>query len=1190
MARSKKEDVAWEKHRSELKALYERLTVDQIREYMFEQYSFSKSNEQYTRQFTKWSFKKNLTSEDWKFIAHRREKRKREGKDPGPVRKDGNMIPEPKVRKAIARHVLPTAQYLETVNGDIGPPTPEGIVVGTPKPDVQGTDSSSLRWDWFPNPLESLVGPDVGRPSFEAATDNINFASPIDVSELFTFPTHQTFDQAGLDIVTDTDIGPASTTTHVPPGAFGYCDFENLNKEIMEGTGELFSFSKPVRNLSDLSESLEPITMEYVHSDLIRKAKNIFQSDRSNNVTHYLSLCVYLSSNNLLSPLAMNKLVALLAKIKFQAILGDFLQSANTTNEIFMSNCLASAAELGEIEIVRTLINYGVDVDATRGNLVRRTPLSLAIIHGNIECVRLLIENGSDLNPVTADETPLQLACNTYKCSIEIVQLLLESGAHVNPPQDSSRLTALQLAVSQSRKDIVSLLLEWKADPNTFTTSESGTALQIACRRYSGAEIPELLIDKGAGIDTHAVRHRNDDKSGLTGSESESDVDSNDENTLFRFKSPILIAADHENWETVQVLLEEGADVNLSMSAFPLKALKMEFEEADWDEMVVLTPLQAAVRAENITMTRMLLSAGAHVDARPKGKCGHTALQIAAMVGNLRLVRILLLKNADIDAGASVLSGGLTALQAAARHSDTELLSFLIDEGADVNAPVSSDNDKSALRVAIAKGNIEAVRILLDAGASVNVNANCKEGLLAIQESIRICNLKVRNEMVSLILRAGAPFVPPAGLEHFGALHAAVYMEDFDMTERFLKRGAKPNIGYSRISPNYTPLQRASSEGNERLVKLLISNGADVNAPPSSSYGRTALQAATECGHSKMVKFLLDSGADVRARGDYRNGTTAIGGAIEKCNQEMVQMLLDIHPDLITSDPNMRRGALHRALRSWKCNASFVRFLIEHGAEVNDSPGLESSLQIAAKMGDFEMVQCLLNAGADVNHRWVSEWKATKVTALQTAVDSRNIDIARLLLERGADASAPANSVAGGKTALQIAVSMNYFEMVTLLMEYKADINGLPSPRGGRTALQQAASSGYLKLTQYLLQHNADVNAPAAQFNGVTALQGASISGNIRIVMMLLAARADINAPPALENGRTAIEGAAENGRLDTLHLLLNFHPYTEDFEIKKKRVVKLALANGHLAIGRFLMAYRKNFRSDDFSTRDRLI
>jgi ankyrin repeat protein len=116
-----------------------------------------------------------------------------------------------------------------------------------------------------------------------------------------------------------------------------------------------------------------------------------------------------------------------------------------------------------------------------------------------------------------------------------------------------------------------------------------------------------------------------------------------------------------------------------------------------------------------------------------------------------------------------------------------------------------------------------------------------------------------------------------------------------------------------------------------------------------------------------------------------------------------------------------------------------------------------------------------------------------------------------------------------------------------------------------------------MKLTAYLLQRGADVNAKAAHFGGVTALQGASIRGNIRIVMMLLIAGADINRAPAIENGHTAIEGAAANGRLDTLHLLLNVHPDSEDFQLRRKRAAKLASASGHYAIARFLTAYRKN-------------
>lgn len=44
MARSKEEDTAWESHRLELQSMFldQRLTVNQIRQYMSEKYNFSK--------------------------------------------------------------------------------------------------------------------------------------------------------------------------------------------------------------------------------------------------------------------------------------------------------------------------------------------------------------------------------------------------------------------------------------------------------------------------------------------------------------------------------------------------------------------------------------------------------------------------------------------------------------------------------------------------------------------------------------------------------------------------------------------------------------------------------------------------------------------------------------------------------------------------------------------------------------------------------------------------------------------------------------------------------------------------------------------------------------------------------------------------------------------------------------------
>ncbi|RLL94867.1 hypothetical protein CFD26_104148 [Aspergillus turcosus] len=1051
MPRTREEEAEWHKHRDELKALWldQRWTLEQIQEHMSQRHSFRKSTRGSSRSG---GLKKNLTDEDWKFVAHRREKRKRDGKDPGDVRVHGNLIPEPKVRKETARHVSLASQYSWIGDSGVylslslsrfpfprpyahpfiilGPKTPEGVVVGTPRLEIDAT----------------------------VCDDSANIHA-MDCSQILSVD--------GMNLLQSADRDPL--TFHIELPELSYPEFS------LQGNEE------PTATSSYLGDA----TLE-----------------------HRLS----------------------------------FLTSASTptsTNK-------------------RTLIQYNADsvsnaiADETRLALLWQIPLHRAVRYNKAECARMLLEAGADPNLAVDGATPLHTACSKSE-ALDMVGLLLQFGAHVNPPQDCARLTPLQLAVQNGEPELVQLLLDNKANPNAFTTSKKGTPSQMACRNSADAEIVELLIAAGADIDSRSS-YRCDSRNfnSLGDSDTDSESEEADEGCLLSciglpdsFKPPILVAAENLNWEVVQLLLEEGADVNASLRKCPPAVLDQELDDCNWgsgDNAAVFTPLQAAVRAQNITMIRMLLSAGAHIDARPKGKYGHTALQICAMVGNERITEILLRKGADVNAPAGVYLGRI-ALQAAAVHSDTTVLSTLLREGADVNAPPAEKEGKTALQIAVAGGNTEGDRILLDANAAVNTDPNCTEGVKALQEAIRIGDSAIRNEIVYQLLRAGAHTEGLQNQKAYAPLHAAVARGDLEMTRKLLEKGANADVGFCAQTER-TPLQQASFGGNEDLVQVLIDHGADVNGPPWWSGGRTALQAAVENGHVSMVKMLLKFGARIKSDRAQLDGISVMEAAAKRGDQELVQLFLEKEPDIISSDPITKSQVIGLALNSWKCDVPLLGLLLKGGAVVNNNPSPPSKrsfLQIAATRHNFKVVQCLLSAGAYVNHRWESTLPGD-VTALQAAVSTRNTDIVQLLLERGADVNAPANKN-GGKTALQIAVSQNHRVMTELLVHHGADVNGLPSPVRGRTALQEAASSGYVQLSEYLLAHGADVNAPAAHLGGVTALQGAAMQGNIRIVMMLLLAGADVNGAPAIEQGLNAIEAAAGNGRLDTLHLLLNYHP-----------------------------------------------
>ncbi|KAJ5855761.1 uncharacterized protein N7529_009705 [Penicillium soppii] len=1148
-------EEAWGRHREELKSLWleQRMTVQQVQDYMSKMHNFWKEEHQYSRQFKKWGFKKNLTEKEWIFVASRGEKRKRDGKDFGPVRMHGHLIPEAKVRKEISRHVTLSSQYF----GDLDPKTPDGILVGTPRAEIEAISDGATDWPHNESfDFATLVDIPLAPSSYECLTWKPDLEEVIPSGfGLFSSSNElpAVFSSPGNFALEHYILSPRLSPSAVPNDHEKSLDSDPMTEEGLQII--LTQFSGDSNNgRSDLATALKSVTTG---------TEDVFQSASSKDYSNYLQIYVYLASNNLLSEFSTQKLVLLIAKTHSHSMLKALLESVTTSIEIFMSTLLVSAAAVGDAKICRILIEAGVDLDAHSGLAMRTTALHRAISSCQAECAKMILEAGADPNLVADGKTPLHNACSYLRShsAFDIADLLLQHGARVNPPQDCARLTPLQLAVRTGNPELVRLLLDKGADPNLFTTSKIGTALQIACTMSKSAVIVELLINAGADVDSYSgyrfhAREEKDYADSDTESYSSDEVE--DDGDVFGVenstKSPILLAAENENWEAVQLLLEEGAAINAGLKK---RSSRVPQEELLNFETPVLTPLQAAVRAENITMTRMLLANGAHVNQKMEGKHGFTALQIGATVGNERLVDILLRKGASINAPAGVYYGR-TALQAAASHLDTRLMSLLLREGAEVNALPARSGGRTALQIAAAAGNIEGVRILLDAKATVNIDPSLTGGSQPLK---RASWLQIRAHEV--------------GQEQYAPLHSAVRREDLSMVTTLLERGASPNIGF--CGSKTTPLQRAAYRGNNDIVQELIKHGAEVNAPPHCNGGRTALQAAALMGHESTVKILLKYGADIKSKIASVDGISAIEASVRGCNDLITRLLLEKEPDAISSDSITKCRIIGQALESWKCDVSLLELLLKEGADAGKTPNPHSMsfLERAIRGHSFQIVECLVSAGANVNHHWKYEFESP-ITPLQSAVRRKHDDIVRLLLQRGADVNVPANEN-GGQTALQIAVSQNNHAMVKLLISHKADINGMPSPVRGRSALQEAASRGFVELTQYLLACGADPNLPAARLGGFTALQGAAIGGKIRIVIMLIQAGAHVNAAPAIKQGRTATDGAAENGRLHTLHLLLNHHPDTEEFDIIRKRAARLALANGHLAIGRFLMAYRKH-------------
>ena len=123
-------------------------------------------------------------------------------------------------------------------------------------------------------------------------------------------------------------------------------------------------------------------------------------------------------------------------------------------------------------------------------------------------------------------------------------------------------------------------------------------------------------------------------------------------------------------------------------------------------------------------------------------------------------------------------------------------------------------------------------------------------------------------------------------------------------------------------------------------------------------------------------------------------------------------------------------------------------------------PAQEPRLLIAAHQGDVALVRKLLDAG-ESPHQQSTEPPNKGRTALHYAAGGsrykpkgQHLEVVKLLLERGADVNAKADS---GYTALHVASGLGQAEMVELLLQRGADIDALDM-RG--TALQAAVLQG----------------------------------------------------------------------------------------------------------------------------------
>ncbi|MDP9434856.1 MAG: ankyrin repeat domain-containing protein [Actinomycetota bacterium] len=228
---------------------------------------------------------------------------------------------------------------------------------------------------------------------------------------------------------------------------------------------------------------------------------------------------------------------------------------------------------------------------------------------------------------------------------------------------------------------------------------------------------------------------------------------------------------------------------------------------------------------------------------------------------------------------------------------------------------------------------------------------------------------------------------------------------------------------------------------------------------------------------------------------------------------------------------------------------AMARALLDAGAPVEgDDMDAETPLMTAASYGDAEVARILIEAGADLHATAAtSAGGVPGGTALRHAAVFGLTDVVEVLLAAGATdlvAAAAAGDLAGALTphtsqqdriaALRTAAAHGRLDVIDQLIAASTPVDGVD--RDGSTALHEAAFSGRADSVRHLLAHGADP-APATPGSKARLWDGAGTSASRRVpdTATTKSRRSLTRSPQARDGPATDEKSRGTNGQLDTL-------------------------------------------------------
>eukprot|EP01087_Luapelamoeba_hula_P015003 TRINITY_DN4450_c1_g1_i1.p1 TRINITY_DN4450_c1_g1~~TRINITY_DN4450_c1_g1_i1.p1 ORF type:complete len:653 (+),score=142.19 TRINITY_DN4450_c1_g1_i1:134-2092(+) len=292
-----------------------------------------------------------------------------------------------------------------------------------------------------------------------------------------------------------------------------------------------------------------------------------------------------------------------------------------------------------------------------------------------------------------------------------------------------------------------------------------------------------------------------------------------------------------------------------------------------------------------------------------------------------------------------------------------------------------------------------------------------------------------------------------------------------------------------------TPLFIAASNGFTETVRMLLRLDADPNAfhhgrshecglsallstffgASLASKGATALWIAANNGHVETVKALVNGGGDLNVCAN--DGSSPFYQACKWDKKEVVQAILDLPRDKwpdINKATKVDNDASPLYIACDGNRTDIVRLLIERCGETLDlekrNKNGSTGLYAASQFGHLEIVQVLIEAGANVNTT-----RVTGATPLMISILYGHTDIAKALLDAGALLDAVAND---GLTPLLAAASRGNSKVLAHLLNLGLSLEG----DVGQAAISSAIENKQTDIIRMMIARGAPSSAATEEY------------------------------------------------------------------------------------------------------------